>query len=191
MKETTKADKRRFEDYLYKRILKGNGIDIGCGDDCFGQGLFKNQVNCEPFDIINGDAQEIHRLVNKQYDFVYSSNCLEHMNDPIVSLENWLKIVKLNGYLIVIVPDEDLYEQGHFPSIFNSDHKWTFTIFKDFSLNKRSLNIIQILQKFSHYTKILRVQVADNNFDYTKNNIDQTLTNAEAFIEFVLQKTKE
>jgi hypothetical protein len=30
--------------------------------------------------------------------------------------------------MIVLVPDEDLYEQGHFPSIFNTDHKSTFIL---------------------------------------------------------------
>ena len=42
------------------------------------------------------------------------------------------------GHLIVTVPDEDLYEQGHFPSDYNRDHKWTFTIHKPKSWSERS-----------------------------------------------------
>ena len=39
------------------------------------------------------------------------------------------------------VPDEDLYEQGQFPSTYNVDHKWTFTILKTTSWSPCSLNL--------------------------------------------------
>ncbi len=64
--------------------------------------------------------------VKRQYDFVFASHVLEHM-DPRAALEDWLSLVRPGG-LIVLVPDEDLYEQGHVPSLFNDDHKHTFTI---------------------------------------------------------------
>jgi SAM-dependent methyltransferase len=187
MKETSKADIRRFNDYLYKRIFRGQGIDVGAGDDCFGQGLFKDVVTCKPFDIKDGNAQEVHKYVDKQFDFVYSSNCLEHMFDPKIALENWIKITKTNGYVVFTVPDEDLYEQGHFPSKFNGDHKWTFTVYKQKSWSSKSINLIEFLKQFEDI-KILRIQIVDNNYDYSKKNKDQTLGNAEAFIECVLQK---
>jgi len=189
MKETTKADNRRFNDYLYKRIFMGNGIDIGSGDDPFGRGLFKTQVMCDTFDVKDGDAQEIHLYVSTLYDFVYSSNCLEHLEDPKEALENWLKIIRLNGYLIVTIPDEDLYEQGFFPSKYNYDHKHTFTIFKKQSWCNKSINLIELLSSIDNI-KILRLQVVDDKFDYSNKNVDQTRGNAEAFIEFVIQKTK-
>ena len=32
------------------------------------------------------------------------------------------------GFLVLVVPDEDLYEQGMWPSAFNEDHKATFRL---------------------------------------------------------------
>lgn len=34
------------------------------------------------------------------------------------------------GHLVVTAPDEDLCEHGPWPSRFNGDHKWSFTIHK-------------------------------------------------------------
>ena len=64
--------------------------------------------------------------------------------------------------MIVIVPDEDTYEQGHFPSIFNSDHKATFTVSKSKSWSAKSINcldlctslggeIVYLAQQFDNY----------------------------------------
>jgi hypothetical protein len=48
------------------------------------------------------------------------------------------------------VPDEDLYEQGVFPSTFNADHKWTFTVYMHISQRhqqqQQAKNLIAQLQ---------------------------------------------
>lgn len=119
------------------RILSGSGIDIGCGQDPVLPGVRR-------FDIEHGDAQHITRYVHETFDFVYSSHCLEHMSDPIKALQEWWTLVKPCGYLFIIVPDEDLYEQGVFPSRFNPDHKATFTIAKYKSWSPVSYNLLEI-----------------------------------------------
>ena len=53
------------------------------------------------------------------------------MDDPRSAIIDWYQLVKPGGYLIILVPDKDLYEQGAWPSMFNSEHKWTFTIKKN------------------------------------------------------------
>ena len=57
------------------------------------------------------------------------------MRDPRSAIAQWWGLVKPGGVLFVIVPDEDLYEQGFWPSRFNCDHKWTFTIAKHVKSN--------------------------------------------------------
>jgi len=52
------------------------------------------------------------------------------MRDIPLALSNWWQLVKSGGYLIIVVPDEDLYEQGLWPSIFNADHNATFRLDK-------------------------------------------------------------
>lgn len=100
-------------------------IDIGAG-----KGLVCPWA--ELFDIEDGDANQITRYrTSGSYDAVHSSHCLEHMTDPVVSLSQWWALIKPGGYLVLVVPDEDLYEQGFWPSRFNNDHKATFIIKTD------------------------------------------------------------
>jgi hypothetical protein len=68
--------------------------------------------------------------------------------------------------LIVIVPDEDFYEQGWWPSLFNHDHKHTFTLnersWSPVSINVRKLieslpgaDIISIIHQSNGYQQSL------------------------------------
>jgi len=189
--ETKKANRRRKKSYLFKkRVFVGKGIDIGCGKDILSKKVFRKITSVEPFDIRDGDAQYINKYKSEDsYDFVYSSNCLEHMNDPIIALKNWFALVKQFGYLVFTVPDEDLYEQGTFPSRFNPNHKWTFTILKKNSWSGKSINIIDLLKSLEN-CKIIKIELVDTNYDYSKTNEDQTRGGAEAFIEVVIRKDK-
>ena len=64
------------------------------------------------------------------------------MIEPRVALQHWLRVLKPGGHLVVTVPDEDLYEQGVWPSTFNGDHKHTFTMFKQRSWSPVSINVL-------------------------------------------------
>jgi len=121
-----------------RNIMSGEGIDIGAGSDPISRDVRR-------FDVEHGDANEILRYVDERFDFVFSAHCLEHMTDPASALHAWFQLVKPGGHLILIVPDEDLYEQGYWPSVFNPDHKWTFTIRKDKSWSPRSCNMADLV----------------------------------------------
>lgn len=69
-----------------------------------------------PSGLADGDANEILRHVQRQFDFVYASRCLEHMRGPRAAIAQWRELVKPGGVLFVIVPDEDLYERGSGPA---------------------------------------------------------------------------
>jgi SAM-dependent methyltransferase len=120
--------------------LQGKGLDIGAGRDPV-------RPDVRRFDVEHGDANCITQVIREleSFDYVFSSHCLEHMRDPIAALEDWWKLVKPGGALFVIVPDEDLYEQGYWPSIFNSDHKSTFTISKQTSWSPVSRNLLELM----------------------------------------------
>jgi SAM-dependent methyltransferase len=137
-------------------LLTGQGIDIGCGPDPI-------LPHVDRFDFEQGDANAITRYVQKQYDFVFSSHTLEHMADPYAALKEWFTLVKPGGHLIFLVPDEDLYEQGHFPSIFNSDHKSTFTIHKTRSWSPRSVNVIDLVRSIQ--ADVVSVTLQDVGYD--------------------------
>jgi len=167
---------------LEEKIFHGAGIDIGCGGDPIYEGV-------RPFDVEHGDANRISLYVNEKFDYVFSSHCLEHMNNPYRAIQEWWKLVKINGYLYIVVPDEDLYEQGVFPSRWNSDHKCTFTIFKKKSWCRFSVNVIDLIRILPG-SRLVKLELQDDNYNYNICNIDQLWGPAMAQIAFALQKTK-
>ncbi len=155
MNETTKT-KKLWSD-KHRVIFQGNGIDIGCGPDP----IFPD---VRPFDVEHGDANHITAYVQEQFDFVFSSHCLEHMHDPHRTIQEWFKLVKPGGYMLFIVPDEDLYEQGIFPSIFNTDHKATFTIKKHKSWSPVSVNVLDLVHSLDD-GELVEIVLHDVNYD--------------------------
>jgi len=138
-------------------ILQGKGIDIGCGPDPVLE-------TARRFDVEDGDANHITRFVSETFDYVYSSHCLEHMHDPAKALAEWWQLVKPGGHLFFVVPDEDLYEQGFFPSLFNPDHKATFTIHKEKSWSPVSFNVRDLAAGLPG-GEIIGVDVQDKGYD--------------------------
>jgi SAM-dependent methyltransferase len=155
MKETSKT--RRIWTAAELAILQGSGIDIGCGSDCVTR-------NARRFDMEDGDANEITRFIPERFDFVYSSHCLEHMREPRKAILEWWRLVKPGGHLMFIVPDEDLYEQGVFPSRFNPDHKATFTIAKRSSWSGVSLNVLDLARSLPN-GHLVALELQDHQYD--------------------------
>jgi SAM-dependent methyltransferase len=155
MNESTKAQAHWGP--LEKQATQGNGIDIGCGPDPV-------TPKARRFDLEHGDANVVSHHVKEQFDFVYSSHCLEHMHDPRMTILDWWKLVKPGGYLFVVVPDEDLYEQGVFPSRFNDDHKATFTIAKAESWSPNSINVLDLTNSLPG-GQLVSLQLQDAGYD--------------------------
>lgn len=158
MNETQKTNKLRGQ-YFFEKYLTGKIIDIGAGADLVCNGA-------ERFDIEDGDANLItkYREIG-QYDAVHSSHCLEHMYNPKNALEEWWKLLKPGGFLVLVVPDEDLYEQGIWPSRFNSDHKNTFRLGKNSSWSPVSHDI-EALVKALPQAEIVSATKHDQQYDY-------------------------
>ena len=56
--------------------------------------------------VIVSDAVNIQTVQNEFYDFVFSSHSLEHIANPLKAINEWLRIIKNNGYIIIIVPEK-------------------------------------------------------------------------------------
>ena len=157
MDEATKT--KLFYPELFRDFLKGDILDIGAGQDP----VFPGAII---FDKPQGNAENIFEYFqHESFDSVFSSHCLEHINEPRLVIRDWFALVKPGGYLFVIVPDEDLYEQGHFPSVFNSDHKSTFTISKSISWSSQSVNLLEIAQELNGEIAYLKQQ--SDGYDYS------------------------
>lgn len=192
MKECSKAIQRRLADSNFtRRYFVGAGIDIGGKPDPLAlyTELFPLMSSVKTWDWEDGDAQDMPGVVECTYDFVHSSHCLEHLVDPRAGLRNWLRIVRPGGHLVITVPDEDLYEQGVFPSTFNQDHKWTFTIYKAVSWSDHSLNVLDLVRELGQEAELVRVEQLSATYRFDLPRFDQTLTPVgECRIEFVIRK---
>lgn len=200
MQESARANRRRARSPLWQRVLTGHGIDIGCGDDPVNrEQLFPGITDLETFDIEQGDASYMTKYKPQEvYDFVFSSHCLEHLPSPAGALMEWWALVKIGGFLSFTVPDEDLYEQGLFPSRWNADHKHTFTLFKSYDQRDKSwcphsVNVIDLIRTLPGVKPWL-LALSDIGYDYSLKDFDQTFValpgGAECNIEVILQKTR-
>lgn len=191
-KETGKSVLRRMHDHRFAtRYFVGDGIDIGAGDDPLSDyaEFFPQVKSIRPWDLNDGDAQFMHGVKDETYDFIHSSHCLEHVRDPKETLGNWIRICKPTGHLVLVVPDEDLYEQGVFPSTFNGAHLWTYTIKKNSSWCDKSINIFDLLSEFVDKVDILKVELLDATFRYGAPRYDQTYKSfGDCAIELILRK---
>ena len=158
MHEAAKTNRLRTEAFR-RMYFAGRVIDIGCGSDLV-------VPHAVPFDLDHGDAQTIlDYLEPESFDCVHSSHCLEHMRDVRNALAQWWELVRPGGYLVVVVPHEELYEQGAWPSVFNSDHKVTFNLGKRSALSPVSYDIGTLVKALDG-AEIIEACVQDQGLDY-------------------------
>lgn len=191
MRETSKAVHRRLRDVSYVKWFAGVGIDVGSGDDPLGQwrDLFPLMRDVREWDMKDGDAQYLAGIEDCEFDFLHSSHCLEHLRDPLFALQNWCRVVRPGGYLTVMIPDEDAYEQGVFPSRWNADHKHTFTTYKPVSWCGASINVLGLICAVSDLAFPIKMERLESTWLPNQPGVDQTLNPVgECAIEFVLRK---
>lgn len=194
MKECSKSIARRLSDSRFgSRYFVGSGIDIGGKPDPLALyvELFPRITALRTWDREDGDAQDLAGVAEATFDFVHSSHCLEHLADPAIALRNWFRVLRPGGHLVMTVPDEDLYEQGIFPSTYNREHRHTFTIWKPSSWSAASLNVLELLSGLGGELEILRVELLDATFRFGLPRYDQTATPVgESAIEVVARRRR-
>jgi SAM-dependent methyltransferase len=194
--ETGKAARRRVEqDTRYATtFIKGDGIDIGAGPDPVNKysQQFPLISSLRAWDVADGDAQHMATVADDTFDFVHSSHCLEHLHNPYEAFGNWIRICKPGGFIITTIPDEDLYEQGGWPSTFNGDHKTSWTILKKQSWSPVSKNVFDLLSYFCDKIEVIKVDLINAAFVYDTHRFDQTYHgNSECAVEFIVRKRPE
>ncbi|WP_233832755.1 tetratricopeptide repeat protein [Paraburkholderia sp. ZP32-5] len=190
--EIAKQMLRRGNDQrFFTRWLSGDGIDISTEPGSLSSlssffPLVKSLRNWQQSD---GDAMLMGSVADDTYDFVHASHYLARMDDPLQALGNWIRICKPGGHLIITAPDEDLYEQGVWPSTFNTDHKWSFTIHKPASWSPRSISLLKLSMHFQDEVEVLKIEKLDAAFKQGEARFDQSSYGlAESAIELVLRK---
>ncbi len=111
---------------LHDYYLVGNGLAIGPKG-------YENSADKEIPNAIDVDLDypgydgKILPFLNNSQDFVYSSHVLEHVGDPVGTLEEWFRVIKPGGHIFVVVPHAYLYERQVYvgpnnPSKWNEGH---------------------------------------------------------------------
>jgi SAM-dependent methyltransferase len=111
---------RRLEFNQVIIYTKGIGIDIGCGLNKIHSGaigidsqLSENDYGYPLGANIKCEKQEEYLplpwFVNESLDFVFASHSLEHFSDPQKWIEEVHRVLKPNGYLILILPNMNIY----------------------------------------------------------------------------------
>lgn len=151
--------------YLHVNILKGKGVEIGGPSDVF-RAIYTSECVCDGVNYntetiwgnfsgekykwknkvlgnqIIADATDLEMIENDTYDFVLSSNNLEHIANPMKAISEFLRILKKGKPLIVLVPCKE----------FTFDHDRDNTSFEHILHDYRS-NILE--NDLTHLPEIL------------------------------------
>lgn len=107
--------------------LRGNGLDLGCGP----WKVAPHAIGIDQVDNKGGSAAnlagDITDLIigDETVDFVFSSHCLEDIEDHTAALAEWWRVLKVGGHLVLYLPHADLYPRIGEPGA-NPAHKHDF-----------------------------------------------------------------
>jgi len=116
--------------FLGQLTFNKRGVEIG-GPSATGKDIYKNAQNMDNVifskntvwskhtneynyysgktgKVIINDSVNISLVKNSEYDFCFSSHCLEHIANPLKAVSEWLRIIKKGGHVIIIVPEKSV-----------------------------------------------------------------------------------
>jgi len=53
------------------------------------------------------EATDLSAIENDHYDFVISAHCLEHVANPLKAVKEWIRVIKNDGLLLLILPNKN------------------------------------------------------------------------------------
>lgn len=66
------------------------------------------------------EAADLQGIASGRYQFLISSNCLEHVANPLKALEEWLRVIQPGGHVLLVLPRKEA----------NFDHRRPVTRFE-------------------------------------------------------------
>ena len=126
--EARKAVRSRVSNGFYERYLSGTAIlDIGY------RGYVADVIPIVPaaigveLDYPGNDGITLP-FPDQSQDAVFASHCLEHIPDFRNAIRDWFRVLRIGGFLVVMVPHQFLYEKKReLPSRYNEDHHRFYT----------------------------------------------------------------
>lgn len=111
-----------------KHLCKGYGVDVGCMKK---EWAFPGAI---PIDKAFDDEYDAFQLPPGQFDYVFSSHCLEHLENWVEALDYWIQKLKPGGVLFLYLPH---YKQAYWRPWNNRKHLHVLSpeILEDYLLN--------------------------------------------------------
>lgn len=190
------TDFKKYIDVVLKRIPgQGTFLDVGCGtgivvDSLSGSGLRASGIEISESSLALAERKQgIYKLYDgfhipfesASFDSVGSYNVLEHVDDVIKFLDESLRVVKKDGYLIICTPN--------FLSITNSYH------YRTTGWWNKVRNALLTFKKYLHY--IMGYPVAFSKFtpinrpDFRPDDDAVNLTNPIDILSWARQRRLE
>lgn len=157
--EVSKSHDNRLSNGFYSKYMNGRGVDFGFrGSEILAQPVLKNCIGVElgtpGYNSVTLDAPDGH------FDFVFSSHVFEHLPNPTLNLKDWYRLVKVGGFIVIIVPHRDLYEKRlTLPSRWNEDHRAFYT-------PSSLLAVVEVALRPNSY-RVVHCRDNDDYFDYS------------------------
>jgi SAM-dependent methyltransferase len=187
----TKSSVRRgFDRRFATRWFVGDGIDIGFANHQIARfiAFFPLIRSLCSWDNTGDLTTYLTEIANESYDFVHSDRALKSVLDPYTALQNWIRICKRGGYLIITLDDEDLRQDTRLYTLHNAEVNWTFTIAKVRSVSPKSVNVMDMLTRFIPEIEIIKIELLDSDYVYPEYLYHATNENSESAIEVVLRR---
>lgn len=158
--------------------MKGHGLDIGYkGSNPHAVPVLETATGVD-VDYLGYDGKTLP-FPDCSQDYVFASHVLEHIEDPISTIKEWYRVLKVDGHMVITVPHQYLYERKlSLPSRWNEDHK------RFYSPSQLLTEIDQALKPNSWRL----VQYADNDRDFNYSTPPEKHAAGSYEIECVIKK---
>jgi len=94
---------------LYKNLKKLDGCNFSSntiweGNIISGKGYnyYKNKYGVQYI----SEATDLNLISDLKYDFVLSSNCFEHIANPLKAIKEWIRVLKRGGLVLLVLPNK-------------------------------------------------------------------------------------
>jgi len=119
-----------------KHVCNGIGYDIGCMKEDWS---FPGSI---PIDISFENGFSALKLPEKNVDYIFSSHCLEHIQNWVDVMDYWFETLKTGGVLFLYLPD---FSQVYWRPWNNRKHLNIFSpqIIEEYMIDKGYKNIFK------------------------------------------------
>ena len=126
-----------------KHFCRGKGYDIGCMKP---EWSYPGSI---PIDLDFDDEWDANNLPEGHVDYIFSSHCLEHVDDWVGTLNYWTDNLRQGGILFLYLPH---YDQKYWRPWNNRKHNHVFVpeIMVDFLHDKQFTNIFSSQRDLNH-----------------------------------------